>query len=428
MPRIHENYVPSVQHKLYRHIKKFVRHIQPWTPEQYINSHDSTSKIKMYQMNYDKYLKNHKIPAVVLPFTKIEKMSTSKYKAPRMIQGRHPTFNIFYGRYLKPLEKLITKTDKSSSRFFGKGSYDILGEKIYRLSKRYRYYTEGDHETFDSHVTPEQLRVTHTFYNACYNSPELRALSKRTIKNFCFGRNGVNYVVNGTRMSGDVDTGFGNSLINYAILKEVLSIMGIKGEALINGDDFILFTNEPIDITKFTQLLLTFNMVTQMKPSTTNIHTVEFCRCKMVTNSAGDHTMLMDGDRLNSLFGMTYTTEPKLYHKFLLEVAQCNAYLNANNPLGYHWSKAFDVPISKEQIETSRLLDSATIHKLRETTNRKINNHVVTVSQYEAQPDIDNNIRNIYKLAEIVHDKRYNNTRTSHDLLIFHDTGVVVRK
>lgn len=43
-------------------------------------------------------------------------------------------------------------------------------------------------------------------------------------------------------MSGDVDTSFGNSIINYAILKEVIRILGLKGDAIVNGDDSLIFT------------------------------------------------------------------------------------------------------------------------------------------------------------------------------------------
>jgi hypothetical protein len=43
-------------------------------------------------------------------------------------------------------------------------------------------------------------------------------------------------------MSGDVDTSFGNSLINYYILISLLKELNVVGDAIVNGDDFIIFT------------------------------------------------------------------------------------------------------------------------------------------------------------------------------------------
>jgi hypothetical protein len=44
------------------------------------------------------------------------------------------------------------------------------------------------------------------------------------------------------QMPGDVDTSFGNSLIKYYILISLLNELNIVGDAIVNGDDFILFT------------------------------------------------------------------------------------------------------------------------------------------------------------------------------------------
>jgi len=50
-----------------------------------------------------------KISSKIRPFTKLEKMTTDKYKPLRMIQARDITFNIKYGRFIKPLENKVTK-------------------------------------------------------------------------------------------------------------------------------------------------------------------------------------------------------------------------------------------------------------------------------------------------------------------------------
>lgn len=272
----------------------------------------------------------------ITPFTKVEKVSATKYKAPRMIQARDLTFNIEYGRYVKPLELRLGKRDQ-----FGKGNFDQIGSKIARLKKTYRYATEADHKTFDAYVTKEHLKLTHKFYQSCYmHDRELRQLSKRTLKNRCKTREGDKYTVHGTRMSGDVDTSLGNSLVNYAVIMGVLEKLGLKGEAIVNGDDSIIFTHEPIDLLAASQAFSGFGFVTEMKPSVEKLEDVEFCRCKCVINNDGRCTLLMNPRRLYDIYGMTYK-QLSNYQEYLLEVLVAYAIINKNTSLGKHYSDLY---------------------------------------------------------------------------------------
>lgn len=256
-----------------------------------------------------------------------------------MIQARDATFNLAFGVFIKPLERIITKKHKKKINF-GKGDKYEVASRIHQLKKKYNWYTEGDHSTFDSHVTVEHLRVTHWYYRKCYQpyQNELNRLMEKTIKNKCRSRNGDAYEVIGTRMSGDMDTSFGNCLINYAILRQVLKDLHIKGDAIVNGDDFILFTNKPVDIDVFALQLRKYNMETGMKPSTDNIHTVEFCRSKYVLNDAGDYCMMTDPTRLAKIFGMT-NRPVKSYQQYLLEVIHANQSMNRGSPTQNLWNE-----------------------------------------------------------------------------------------
>lgn len=279
-------------------------------------------------------------------------MTTSKYKAPRLIQSRSPKFNIQYGRYIKPLEKRINK----NFDFIGKGNYDTVAAKIHHKSLKYKYYTEGDHSTFDAHVTVAMLKLTHKFYSKNYPGDKIiRQLSRKTIYNKCRTRDNISYFMKGTRMSGDVDTSFGNSLINYAILSELLLIMDMVGDIIVQGDDFILFTNDPIDINLAAQHLLTFNMETKFKPSTTNIHKVEFCKTKMVYNQ-GQITMHADIKRQLLRLGMT-DTNPKDYQLYLLELLYCFMCVNRNTTIDISrtYKKCFELYRKRNKMDTEVL-------------------------------------------------------------------------
>lgn len=394
----------------------------------------TSSKRKQYADYYDDYLRTGKIPAVVTPFTKIEKMSTSKYKAPRMIQGRHMIFNLHYGRFIKPLEKLVTKYNPRTNGLFGKGNYDEQARKIHELSKRFKYFTEADHKTFDSHETVEHLKTTHRFYNKCYpqHKREISRLARRTIINTCFSRTGDSYRVKGTRMSGDVDTGFGNCLINYAILSAALEAIGIFDyEIIVNGDDSIIFTNVPIPIELFTAALRKYNMETEIKPSTTNIHEVEFCRTKLVMASNGQPTMMIDPERLIDIYGMSYTISEKKYHDYLLETAMCNAYINSNNPLGVLWAKYFNIDLEnykKNEKAKQRMLESIGCMekdkklKMLSLASDTVCDGTINNTMVQAWPSILTIEDKIAKLADVVLNKKYRYKKTSLDIIINHDT------
>lgn len=294
----------------------------------------------MYRRVLATYYETGKITPLVKPFTKIEKMSQTKYKAPRMIQARDPSFNIHFGKYIKPLEHKVFK-DSKLSYHFGKGTQGQIAEKIWKLSNKWQYYTEGDHTTFDAYITTEMLKLVHKYYNACYQSPELAALCKRTLKNTCISRKGDKYKVEGTRMSGEMDTSFANSLVNIAILKELMHRLKIKGEAIVNGDDFIMFTNQPVNIKEAEKILQTMNMKTTMKESTKNIHTVEFCRNKIIINADGSIGLLKDVERTFNTFGMTHV-QIDYYRNYLLENLYGAWQMNKTSPLGIAFKRMFN--------------------------------------------------------------------------------------
>nr|QTJ63706.1 RNA-dependent RNA polymerase [Dipteran tombus-related virus] len=332
-PIILAEYRPSDVKRIGRHLRVNLCHPMPWDRERYIQSMGDAGKIKQYSNTNETHNKLGRVKTHLNTFTKIEKTKTSTYKPPRLIQPRHQSFNIEYGRFIKPLEIALTK-HHTNKHNFGKGNYDEIASRIDKLRKRYRYYTEGDHKTFDAHVTVEHLKLTHRFYQKCYNNfPGINKLARKTLNNYCVTNYGMKIKIHGTRMSGDVDTSIGNSLINLAILRECIARLNIKGDAIVNGDDFILFTNKPIPNKIMTAMLRQYNMETEMAPSTTNIHTVEFCRTKFVLRNDGTPTMMFDPDRLQQIFGMTYQDVP-CYLTYLLELSIAIKEINKNTIIG----------------------------------------------------------------------------------------------
>lgn len=363
------------------HLQRFKRHPRRWTREEYADSFRDPGKCRFYHgIAADIDAGRKRVSPSVQPFTKMEKMSSNKYKAPRLIQARNPTFNIEYGRYIKPLERAC-KDDVH----IGKGNFDQIGYKVDKLARRYKYYTECDHTSFDAHVTVAMLNLTHRFYQSCYpNDRELVRLATRTINNHCYTRNGERYHIRGTRMSGDVDTSFGNSLINYHILKDALKRAKIDGDVIVQGDDSIIYTNIPLG-PEFTKMLREYNMESKLSPSTTNIHHVEYCSSKLVYTSSGRATMAADPQRLRDRFGFCFRPyDDKTYAKYLRAVSHCNWCLTKNTPANKAWTR-----VDRITLRQLRLLEADEIFYLHEESDgvRLCESDVPTPSMIEAYPD-----------------------------------------
>nr|QTJ63691.1 RNA-dependent RNA polymerase [Dipteran tombus-related virus] len=361
-----------------RFLKRFKTKCEPWTYEEYINSMDNSSKRNMYQRVFDDIQQGRPIRGHICPFTKLEKVGTGSYKSPRLIQARHPSFNLAYGRFIKPLEKKLKHRPE-----FGKGTYDNIAAKIDKHSRKWKYYTELDHKVFDAHITVEMLKLIHNFYLSCYaNNPELLLLCKRTISNRAYGRHGEKYKIRGTRMSGDVDTSFGNCLLNYYILRSCLADLGIECEIIVNGDDSIIFTNIPLDPATIKAALRRYNMDAVISPSVTSIHKVTFCRTKLVYHPNGHPTMMFDPIRLRKIYGMTYKNlTNKQYKQYVMNVQHCNHTINSNSPLKYEWRILPDFNVAKlNDKQLKRVFD-------RQQTNVPWPDKILTPSVVEAYPD-----------------------------------------
>lgn len=360
-----------------RFLRQFKTKCRPWTYDEYINSIDDTTKRNFYRKVYAGMQQGQPIRAYISPFTKLEKVSTTGYKPPRLIQGRHPTFNLAYGRYIKCLERRLKHRIQ-----FGKGTYDQIGAKVEKLRRRWKYYMECDHTSFDAHVTVDMLRLIHQFYLSCFSDDrELRELSRRTINNNAYSRNGETYKIRGTRMSGDVDTSLGNSLLNYYILRSALDDLGIESEVIVNGDDSIIFTNVPLDPATLTAQLRRYNMDSRPGVLTQNIHKIEFCRTRLVYHPNGHPTMMFDYKRLRSIYGMTYKHYTmKQYMEYLKLIQHCNFMINNNSPIRFEWTPNLHTQLIIDDRQLKRVFDKQLSNKLWET-------NVITPSVLEAYPD-----------------------------------------
>ncbi|APG76592.1 hypothetical protein 3 [Wenling tombus-like virus 3] len=179
-------------------------------------------------------------------FVKDEKVPNIA-KPPRAIQYRSARYNLELGRFLIPVEDCYGSGCFSpvGERVFSKGlnraSLSILFSKV--LSKfKDPVVIENDYSRYDSRINRALLMTEHAFYLELFGlHRKLAKLLNWQLNNRGRHRDGVKYRTKGRRMSGDYNTGLGNSILNLLILRMWMFESGIeKYHLIVDGDDSLL--------------------------------------------------------------------------------------------------------------------------------------------------------------------------------------------
>lgn len=136
-----------------------------------------------------------------------------------------------------------------------------------------------DHSRFDSCVRVEHLKELHTKYRRLINSKEFYGLCCKQYNNQGITHHGIRYTARGTRMSGDTDTGLGNTCINVDVLYAFLKYNRVsKYEMMVDGDDSIIIVEkQELDYTIFNPL----GFLTKVE-ITEDINKVTFCQTRLI--------------------------------------------------------------------------------------------------------------------------------------------------
>jgi len=273
--------------------------------------------------------------AKVRMFLKDDKYHTLKIGAPRCIQYRSKRYCLPLATYLHPLEQYVyTWMDASNTPIFAKARN--LSQRGLDIETKFNFFIRPavislDHSKFDCHVNKQLLELEHKFYNNCCRSDLLRRLLSWQKMNIGSTSNGVSYKTMFTRMSGDQNTGLGNSIINYAMTKALL--VGIKHCLYIDGDDFLIFVEredvDRIDPKAYEQ----FGMSTKLDSVATEIEYVDFCQCRPVFNGVA-YTMVRSPFRMleRVQWGVGKFAKPYIVN-YLTSIGQCCLSLGMGLPV-----------------------------------------------------------------------------------------------
>lgn len=234
-------------------------------------------------------------------FVKCEK--TLKWDfAPRAISPRYPEFNTELGVFLKHTEHDVYRAidlvfgEKTVLKgLTAKGVGSALAQKWHSFKDPIAVGLDA--ERFDQHVSTTALRWEHSIYPLFIlgeaNRKRLRWLLNMQLVNrgAAYLYDGkVRYKVDGTRASGDNNTGMGNCLITCGMVWSYARSLGITVKLGNNGDDCVVFM-ERRDYARFVSGLKEWfaKMGFRMKVEAPcyNLEEVEFCQTHPIWTPEG---------------------------------------------------------------------------------------------------------------------------------------------
>lgn len=264
-------------------------------------------------------------------------------KSPRAIQYRSPMYNLIIGKYLHAYEHALFDFEDvgpTKTTFFAKGKNQQQRAEII-LQKAAAFadplFVCLDHSRFDSTIGPELLKLEQLVYWRQFKSKFLRRALRKQLVNKGYTKSGIKYFVKGTRMSGDYNTGLGNSIINYLCLRSWLDEASVQGEIFLDGDDSIVIV-EARDFPRLDgQHFARFGFKTKIG-TTKEITNVEFCQSRLLP--AGPVMARNPYRALSHLAVSVKGYAPKVWPRIQQARGMCEAIGSAGVPVLEAYGKA----------------------------------------------------------------------------------------
>jgi hypothetical protein len=274
-------------------------YVNPWSYDQFVDSYDGLRKVR-----YAAAVASLRMLALcardawVKGFVKAEKLNLSNKSdpAPRMISPRSPRFNVVLGCFIRPAEAVICRAIAAvfggPTVMKGYNAVKIAGHLFAMWCSFTSPIAVGlDASRFDQHVSVQALQWEHSVYLWMFRqgpNSKLAGLLRSQLRNHvkCYAPEGsVAYTVEGTRMSGDMNTSLGNCLLMCAMVYAYAAYVGVRVRLANNGDDCVVFM-ESRDELRFTAGLnawfLEMGFTMKVEDTVRVFEHVEFCQTRPV--------------------------------------------------------------------------------------------------------------------------------------------------
>jgi hypothetical protein len=316
----------------------------PLTLEESLASFKGTKR-KLYQRAYDSLLVEplgHK-DARVKAFVKAEKFDPAAKvnPDPRMIQSRDPRYNLELARFLRPLEHQVYSLKSGGLPVIAKCLNPIQRADL--LRKKMGMFKNPavlslDCTRWDKHIHRKVLDAEHDFYQAWYPGDlHLERLLQMQKVNHCTTSNGLRYVVNGGRMSGDMNTALGNCVLAVAMTDAAMQQMKCHYEIIDDGDD-VMVVIEQEDVARVCAALpgmfLEYGQELKIENIATEYQQVVFCQCKPTWNGKL-WTMARDWRKVlsQSCCGTKHWNDPNMVPGMFGMLGDCENALHGGIPI-----------------------------------------------------------------------------------------------
>jgi hypothetical protein len=333
------------------HIRRFLPQVQQERQEVFLARYTTASKRKRYEQAFEDYNRDGLRPSDcnVSVFIKKEFIA-ARDKDPRMIGFRNWPWNAVLGTYIHPMEHHIYNLRDPPGKhypYLPRQRSIVKGlnnrERAKFIIDRMALYNDpvvygGDCSRFDKHVSFLHLKLENSIYKHMNSSKELSWMLDSMRTNKCIardkGRAPILTYGCSTRISGDMQTGLGNSLLTLMMCAASLG-RKCNYSLVIDGDDFLVILdrsdsehadNMPTDFVEMGFTLVLEDPVSEPEH-------VEFCQSHPVC-VRGVWELVRNPGKVLSTFHCSYRyMEEKVRGRYLRVKATCLGIASAAVPV-----------------------------------------------------------------------------------------------
>jgi hypothetical protein len=320
------------------------------------------NKRRLYRDALSTPLESVRSAARVTGFIKDEwtPVKPGKRWKPRAIQFRNPLFLAHFMRYYKPYEHAFYH-----GRYVFNTCQKFTCAKGFNPHQRAQYIEQLvseldnchvidlDGSAFDGHVCPTALDTERLFFTSAVrhwrDSDRSYAASflAAQVVNRCWCRapdGTVRYTVRGNRMSGDLNTGCGNSTLQslyIAYCMELLNIDDSRWRMFVDGDDALLFVAGSCAAevaAALPKLFSHFNQEVKIggchPVDSENLEPIEFCQARMV-RVAGSWRLVRNPYKVINCYSRTFRWSQNEYlmRRYFATIAPPEMIINNGVPV-----------------------------------------------------------------------------------------------
>jgi len=269
--------------------------VVPRAPAKMVVNHRTAMKRMRFGRGMEIYLRRGVLEkdSFITEMQKLEFYDVTKIpeKEDRGIQYRSPIYNAALARHLHNVEIAIYRhlQNVDGTPVIAKG-YSPLerGLILDAMAARFKnpMFVLADHSRFDAHVNSALLEEEHRIYLRMRGwNQELRTLLSWQKKSKGVSMGGIRYHVTAKRMSGDLNTALGNSVLNWGILQSFVDLHRLDASIFLDGDDSVMVL-ERCELPDLVGHCAKFGMTTEVIV-VHDIHEAEFCQSRIVYTKMG---------------------------------------------------------------------------------------------------------------------------------------------